>query len=229
MNETRSNVIKSDLADQIRPLFAQGDLVKSNAEQDAIKRTQLDILAEQIAMHQAEIAKHDLVLKEVYQKGYSAGQEAAETEFEDSRANALEKLTRGIEIANADFRKSLKYFQDYAGELAASAMAALIGEHEMYHKMLVALISKNVDALSKTGIVSVVVSRSDFPDSRELSEVQASVSDIETRISVVDDLPAGRCDINLRLGTAEIDFKQSWAEISKILLSNADASDDTTS
>jgi flagellar biosynthesis/type III secretory pathway protein FliH len=226
------NVIKSGVSAQIKPLFGTGAAAKPETEPVAVeagKRSQLDMLEDQIAALKAEIAGHEAALKKAHEEGYEAGQEAAEAEFEDSREQALEKLTEGVETANADLQLALQSFESHALQLAAQALDTLIGEDGMHRQILAAMIAKQVSALGKTGILAVTVSRSDFPDSRELLQAAPELSGIETKITVDDDLPAGRCDITLLMGNAEIDLNRSWAEISEILSGDLDDASDTAS
>lgn len=214
-----SNVIKSSAALEISPLFARVERSNNAAATDCDipEQRDADPLIAKIAELEAEIASHESVLKLAYDDGFAAGHDAGEADFIDARADALRLLSTGVDAANARLHVSLERLESFALQAAAQALEMLIGDRDAFRQVVGQAVVRQVDSLGKAAIISVVVSRSDFPDSRELLQVSPQLAGIEAKISLSDDLPAGRCDIKLMIGTAEIDINRTWSEISKIL------------
>jgi flagellar biosynthesis/type III secretory pathway protein FliH len=214
------SVIKSSDAGQINPLFAGGKRsVPQGAARasDAAALNEINRLKQSAEAYETLVVSHEAALKQAYDEGHSAGYNTAELDIEDSRKNALERLSAGIEIANADLHTSLARFENYALQAAAQALETLIDAPDLYTQIIGGMITRQVEELGKATIITITVSRSDFPDSRELMEIAPILSDVETKIALSDELPAGRCDIKLMVGTAEIDFRRTWQEILAVL------------
>jgi flagellar biosynthesis/type III secretory pathway protein FliH len=220
MSRTASVVIKSNAAQQVSPLF---EALKAQPAPDAAKAAddprdaEVRRLHQQIAELKESAAAHEAALKDVYDEGFAAGQDAAEAEFDDNREKALEALGAGIDSGAAALKASLARFESYALQAASEALGILVGDGAAFQQIVSQAITRQVANLGKKAVLSITVSRSDFPDSREVVQLSPSLADVEAKIAVSDDLPAGRCDFKLMIGTAEIDVRKSWSEIAKIL------------
>ena len=62
------------------------------------------------------------------------------------------------------------------------------------------------------------VSRRDFPDAADLTELQDAIGRSDLKIQVSDTLGAGDCRLQLRLGTMELDLPRQWEALSEALL-----------
>jgi flagellar biosynthesis/type III secretory pathway protein FliH len=181
------SVIKSSDAGQINPLFAGGKRsVPQGAARasDAAALNEINRLKQSAEAYETLVVSHEAALKQAYDEGHSAGYNTAELDIEDSRKNALERLSAGIEIANADLHTSLARFENYALQAAAQALETLIDAPDLYTQIIGGMITRQVEELGKATIITITVSRSDFPDSRELMEIAPILSDVETKIAL---------------------------------------------
>jgi flagellar biosynthesis/type III secretory pathway protein FliH len=229
MSRPSNAVIKSAAAQQLSPLFGAAKAQPVRVSPSAVEEprdTEGQRLHRQIAELKESAAAHEAALKEAYDEGFAAGQEAAEAEFDDNREKALEALSAGIDTATAELKSSLARFEGYSLQATSEALEVLVGDGAAFQQIVSQAIARQVADLGKKAVLSITVSRSDFPDSREVAQLAPSLSDVEAKIAVSNDLPAGRCDIKLMVGTAEVDVRKSWSEIAKILSEpESDASD----
>jgi hypothetical protein len=229
MSRVSNAVIKSASVRQVSPLFgaakAQPAPVAASARDDP-RDVEIERLRRQIAELKEGASAHEAALKDSFDEGFTAGQDAAEAEFDDNREKALAALSAGIEAATAELKASLARFEGYSLQAASEALDVLVGDGAAFQQIVSQAIARQVADLGKKAVLSITVSRSDFPDSREVAELSPTLADVEARIAVSNDLPAGRCDIKLMVGTAEIDVRKSWSDIVKILSEpESDASD----
>lgn len=232
MSGHSANVIKAGETSRISALFAHSEaepIQNEHVEPDEPEQREADRLNAEIAALEAEIEGHKEALTAAYDEGFAAGRDAAEAEADDSRDKALELLRQGIEAAQDELKSALSVFESYALQVAAQALETLMGDTGGRRAIMAGAIARQAEALGKSAIVSIAVSRSDFPDSREVAQAVPALSDIETKIAVSDDLPPGRCDIQLKIGTAEIDIDRNWADISSILADTRDNGSDDAS
>lgn len=220
MSRASNAVIKSAAAQQVSPLFGtarvQPSSVAASAPED-MRDIEIDQLRRQIVEMEESASAHETALKDAYDEGFTAGQDAAEAEFDDNREKALEALSAGIDAATAEFKASLARFEGYSLQAASEALSVLVGDGAAFQQIVSQAIERQVTELGKKAVLSITVSRSDFPDSREVAELVPSLAGVEAKIAVSSDLPGGRCDIKLMVGTAEIDVRKSWSDIMKIL------------
>jgi flagellar biosynthesis/type III secretory pathway protein FliH len=220
MTRNSDNVIKSAGADQISPFFSVQKKQPSSdiaSSPDDPRDTEIVRLQTMISEFEAQTSLQKAAQKKAYEEGFAAGKDAAEAEFDDNREQALQTLAAGITLATEYFKSALARFDTYAVQVAHEALSAMMGDAISFQHIVGKAIDHHVTILGKKAILSIIVSRSDFPDSREVVQAEPGLSDVAAKISVSNDLPAGRCDIKLMLGMAEIDIQKSWSEITKIL------------
>jgi hypothetical protein len=215
-----ANVIKKGEGN-VRLFLKDAELPSATALARAAERSPLDELKHKLAQCEAEIDRHADELSKAYQNGQSAGREAAEADFEDSRVEALTQLEAGIALAKTELQKALKDFEALSLELAHAALDTLVGDQVVYKELLSAAIGKQSSALSQSLVHSVTVSRGDFPDSRETDALAEKIKLAPGMIRVSDEVTPGSCSFQLSLGTVEFDLGQGWREISSILQPDA--------
>lgn len=220
MSAAPGSLIKSASALQLRTILesaaddADADLF---VETEAPRRTLADELMETLALRDAEIVGHADALKKAYDEGEEAGRFAARDEFDDSRAEALSLLADGIAKASRVLADALKGFETLALQAAIQALQVLVDDVGDYRKLLAAAIAQQVSELESETIIAITVSRSDFPSSSELAELESQLGGPKRALKLSDEMDAGSCHIALKLGTIEFDMRRSWDEISAIL------------
>ncbi len=213
------SLIKAAKTASVRPLFDHvqsstlvDDHIASSPEND-----ELNQLMAKLAERDLQIAEHETALAKAFAEGEDAGRSAAESEFEDSRAEALAALEKAMLAAGEDFSASLENFGQLAAQVALEALKILVDDKEAFSAILRSAIARQLSAIDAAAIVSVTISRSDFPDSREVLELETALSAPAGSLRLSDDMPAGNCRIALKVGTVELDLARSWSEISGIL------------
>jgi flagellar biosynthesis/type III secretory pathway protein FliH len=232
MRGMADNVIKARSAGDISPVFGLGQSEATPAAilpPDDPGQAEVERLERRIAALETEAAAHEALVKSAYDEGFAKGQDDAEADFEDSREQALEALKAGLADADVALKMTLERVEDHALRLAAEALEKLMGDGDSYRHILGSAIRQQVTQLGEAAVLSISVSRSDFPDSREILQAVPTLSAFESRMAVSDDLAAGRCDIRLLVGSAEIDIRRTWAEIQQILAEREAGQDNVAS
>jgi flagellar biosynthesis/type III secretory pathway protein FliH len=191
---------------------AQADVVAT-----ASKRSVVADLMETLALRDADIANHQDALVAAYAQGEASGRAAAEDAFEDQRETALAALKGGVLSARDALAHALKDFEALAILVATEAVDKLTGNPDCYRNMLTDAIAMQVRSVKDAGIISVTVSRSDFPDTSEIARLETSLGAAREMLSVSDDLEPGACTIELTLGDAENSLTRQW-DMMKTLL-----------
>lgn len=186
-----------------------------------------DPVAEKLALCEAAISQHTDELVKAYLDGEEAGKIAAEELFDQSRKEALVLLEETFLAARKDLKLALTGFEAFSLLVALEALTVLTDNPETHREILAATIKKQLSALDARSIISVTVSRSDFPDSRELAELETSLGAPTNSLRLCEEMESGNSRIALLIGAVEIDLKRSWREIAEML--SASESNDVVS
>lgn len=186
-----------------------------------------DPVAEKLALCEAAISQHTDELVKAYLDGEEAGKIAAEELFDQSRKEALVLLEETFLAARKDLKLALTGFEAFSLLVALEALTVLTDNPETHREILAATIKKQLSALDARSIISVTVSRSDFPDSRELAELETTLGAPTNSLRLCEEMDSGNSRIALLIGAVEIDLKRSWREIAEML--SASESNDVVS
>ena len=225
---------QADKANEIRPFLLDTDGLAelSGSEIRSASRIAADpvpakikALQDELAARDRAIADHELALTAAYTDGEAAGRIAAEDEFNEDRSDALEALKDSLSTSQVDFGKALKGFETLALLVAVEAVEKLLGDGAHYREALAKLIAHQVGKIDSASIVSIDVSRDDFPDTREVAAIEKTIGGERDKLSVVDSLEAGACRIKLNVGAIEIGFGQQWGALKDLLetITNSEA------
>lgn len=220
MTAIRGTVVKSSAATGVRPIVAldiQARTLVAAPEPGEVGTTMADELAERLARCETEISGHAAALDKAFADGEEAGKVAAEDMFEERREKALSMLAQAFDDAREDYRDALTGFETLALKAALQALRVIIGDPESYREILEGLIRKQVAELNSGSVLTMTVSRSDFPDSRELVELESSLGAPTGSLKLSDEMESGRCKIDLKIGAIELDMIHSLAEIADVL------------
>jgi hypothetical protein len=226
----RGVVLKSATAGMYLPLVSlerAASSAMSTPSEDSVAVVMADPLAEKLALYEVAISQHAAALDKAYLDGEEAGKIVAEEMFDQSRKEALSMLEKAFSTALEDLKLALSGFEALSLQVALEALTVLTDNPETHHKILAATIKKQLSALDARSIVSVTVSRSDFPDSRELAELETKLGAPTNTLRLCGEMDSGNSHIALSIGAVEIDLKRSWREIAEML--SASASNDVVS
>jgi hypothetical protein len=202
---------------EVRPFFAGPGGPPEQSASLTSARSPVDEVAERLAIREAQIAEHSAALAAAYAEGEVAGRLAAEASFQEDRSLALKALNKALRDANTQLAEALKAFENLALLVAVEAIDKLTSNPETYTAMLVDAIGAQVRSAETNTVLTISVSRLDFPDTREIAALAGAVAVPEAQIKVCDDLDAGICRMDLNLGGIEIDMLRSRDEITALL------------
>lgn len=220
MTLIRGAVVKSAVATGIHPIAGlnmQSRKAAPVVEPTEVEKTLADELAERLALCEAATASHATALEKAFADGEKAGKAAAEDVMEERREAALSMLAQALESARKDLGEALVGFESLALQAALEALNVLTGDPENYRNILAAAIRKQVSELDAQSIVTMTVSRSDFPDSRELGDIESDLGAATGSLRLSDEMESGHCRIELKIGAVELDMKRSLADIAEVL------------
>lgn len=230
MTVGRGVVLKSAVAGDYLPLVGTKSNIRSSTSTPPDKPeppSLADPLVEKLALCETAISQHAAELAQAYLDGEEAGKIAAEEQFDQSRKEALLMLEETFLAAGEDLKLALTGFEALSLQVALEALTVLTDNPETQREILAATIKKQLSALEAKSVIAVTVSRSDFPDSRELAQLEASLGAPTNSLILCDDMQPGNSRIALSIGAVEIDLKRSWREIAETL--SASASNDVVS
>lgn len=221
-----SGLIKAGAVASVRSFFDAEVTETSDNVHALAECSRTAELLEELAQCQAQIAEHKAALDKAFADGETAGREAAADLFEDNRQEALAKLSDAFGGALASLETQLSVFETLALEASLAALTQLVGDPEDYREILVRTVEQQVRLLGEHTIVSIAVSRLDFPDTSEPAQIAQRLGNAACRVQVSDKLPAGKCEVRLGLGSFEIDLRRSWQEIENVLSQKQSGTED---
>lgn len=180
------------------------------AEQDE----RIAALTEELAGRDARIARLTEGVIEAHRDGVAEGRLAGLREAEDGRQDRLAKLAGGIEAAMAEFAVRLSSMERLAVTLAGEGLRKIIGDPNLYGELLAGTIRHHAETVGARAVVRVTVSQDDFPTEAELGKLRQNVANGALDLRASPDLPAGACEMRLRLGALDIGVDQQWDRLS---------------
>ena len=223
-------LIKSGQSESIRSFGHEqgGRVAPSTSTVAHPERTAMVEMMEKLANCEAQISAHENALAKAYSDGEAAGREAALDDFEEDRKEALAVLSSTLANAMAVLTNSLLRFEGIALEASLAALNSLVEDVASYRTVLLSTIKRQVKTLDKDTILSISVSRLDFPNSEAVAEIARTVGADNANISVSEKLSRGKCEIKVMLGSLEIDLARSWREIEAVLTDHLETNDAAT-
>ncbi len=184
----------------------QAALERHLADQD----TRIAALTEDLAARDARIARLTEGVIEAHRDGVAEGREVGRREADHRQQDRLAKLAGGIEAAVAEFAARLSSMERLAVTLAGEGLRKIIGDPRAYGDLLAATIRHHAEAVGVRAVVRVTVSQGDFPSDAELAQLRLNVANNALELLASPDLPAGACEMRLRLGGLDIGVDQQW-------------------
>lgn len=146
-------------------------------------------------------------------KGHQAGLEAGRERGE----KALNQLGLGMEVALRNLSAQMTGMECLAVGIAKWGLEKILGPSADRSRLIVDLISRQVEELEDGAILQIDVSAADFPNELAVLALRDSHAALGSRIKVRDRLAAGDCSIKLELGGIEIGLSQQWDRLSTAL------------
>jgi flagellar biosynthesis/type III secretory pathway protein FliH len=180
----------------VHPLVAENEKLRS----------QIKSLEEQAATHESALAA-------AYDEGVSEGRIEREAEFEDDRAEALERLETGFSEANVVLAETLSRLDGIAALVACNVLEKMFGDLSTRQATVIDLVRHQFTKINHDMVVAVDVSRADFPNTAEAAGVAETLNIVPDRLRVIDALESGDCRIKLTLGELDIGLDRQWTSL----------------
>ncbi|MFC4291068.1 hypothetical protein ACFOWX_01425 [Sphingorhabdus arenilitoris] len=163
-----------------------------------IRRLEAQLAALETQLHEGKEA-----LQQRYDQGFEEGQLAKEEEIEEDRTKALAALHSSLENALADFERELSVMHHFAVTVAQTAITKILGDDSHRQQIMKSIIARQFAGLEKQNILKVTLSKIDFPNSTDISDLAAQLSISADCINTSAEHDAGACFIELNLGTID--------------------------
>jgi flagellar biosynthesis/type III secretory pathway protein FliH len=190
----------------------------------AVPQSPLDLAEQEIARLQQELAARDETVAQLredvddaYKRGQSEGLKRGEAQAETLERERLDLLGQTSAKALADLKLSLASTERIAALLTHQCLDKLFGETASYGEIVHALVRAQLDRLEKEAVLSVAVSKADFPDEEALQALSVATGLGAMILSAQDDMLGGGCVMQLRLGQLDIGLDQQWGSLRDLL------------
>jgi len=181
---------------------------KTDPRDAKITRLEAEIAALREALAKAE-SDADIAVDEARRAGEAAGLAKAE----DREADRLDALRSGLDVAREAFETKLAALEKLAPLVARAVIEKLFGAVEDWSPMVEAMLAKHLASLRRSAVVAIRVSPADFADERQIETL--SVGDLRAGIDA--DLRAGAARIECKLGQVDLDARDAWSALSRLL------------
>jgi flagellar biosynthesis/type III secretory pathway protein FliH len=176
-------------------------------------------LYEQIEALEKQIEIQRSAIEAAYEEGVSDGRIAREAEFDDDRKAQLELLEASFSKANNALSETLSRLDVIAALVACSVLEKIFGDASKLKDLVIDLIQHQFVKIDREMVVDIVVSRTDFANTSEVSKVAETLNIEPAQLRVMETLKSGDCLINLKLGELDIGLNHQWHNLKNTLMS----------
>jgi len=145
-------------------------------------------------------------IKEAYELGQT---NTTQTYARDEEAQ-LATLKTGLQSALLSLKEKLDDNESLALLLAQQALKPVFSPHADYKDQVGRMISLQTQKLHKDLVLSVDVSSKDFSDTDKFSSLGKELGLDMDRLQVSEDLKAGDCRIELKIGQINLSLEDHW-------------------
>jgi flagellar biosynthesis/type III secretory pathway protein FliH len=207
-----SALIKSGDGNAVRSFGLAPTAVAPEREADPrdakIARLEAEIAGLREALATAETDAVEAIA-EAGERGITAGLAKAEVR----EADRVDALRAGLSSVATGFEAKLAALETLAPQLACAALEKLFGAVDSWTPMVEAMLARQLAALRRSTIVSVHVSGADFADPGAVEALSGSA----LRAAIDPELRAGTARIECRLGQIDLDVRDGWSKLAKLL------------
>jgi len=215
-----STIIKSENHDQLATVRRVHDKRKQTEARtpfDDPATLEIARLRQELVSRDDTIAQLREDVDEAYRRGLKEGFARGEAHVQVKEQERLDLLGEASAQAQADLKLSLASTERIAALLTHQCLEKLFGEAASYGEMVHALVRAQLDRLERQLVLSVTVSKADFPDEGALGALAASSGLGSMILSAQEDMPSGGCVMQLRLGQLDIGLDQQWGNLRDLL------------
>lgn len=172
---------------------------------------------------QDELARRDETItslrgdvEQAFVKGREEGHQLGIAAAEDRQTERLLVLENAAHQAVANVADGVASLERLSALLARDCLDIILGRSDDRTGMVRKIIEVQIAKIDKSMILTVEVSREDFPDTKALAVLSRQFGN-RTKFSTNAELPSGGCTMRLRLGSLEIGIDQQWGALRDLL------------
>lgn len=169
------------------------------------------VLTARVAELEAARATFERERQEAYRKGVEDGGRAADVRAKRDDDARIDALSRGLQDARAALQAWFASLEDLALDVARATLEQMFGATERYPALIAETIRHHVAQIDAGTVLTVDVSRADFPDDDALQSISAAAPD--SIVTAHPHLPAGACRLGLAPGRAELDLLRQYGRL----------------
>ena len=208
-----SALIKSGVGSAIRSYASREPLVEMRPPVADPREAECRALRAEIerlnGALRAARADADQTILDAQEKGRRAGIAEAAT----CEAARLEALQEALNAAVGDFGARLEILDGLAPALVRAALAKLFNDPQQWAVMSEEMLARQLRQLRRSSIIVIRVSGEDFSDKSQVEALAVG----EARVEIDNDLRAGVCRIECKLGQIDLDVREQWSTLSQLL------------
>ncbi|MBN3821312.1 hypothetical protein G3N57_34475 [Paraburkholderia sp. Se-20369] len=179
------------------------------------RAAEIEALTVRLAEFEAKCAALEDEREAAYRRGVDDGGRAAEASAKRDDDARVDALSRGVQDARASLQTRFASLESLALDIAQIALERILGATEHYPALVAQTIRHHVAQMETSVVLTVDVSRADFPDDNALQPITAAAP--ESIVNAHPHLPAGACRFGLAPGRAELDLSRQCDRLMAVL------------
>lgn len=168
-------------------------------------------LAARVAELEATCAALESERQDAYRKGVDDGGHAAEARAKRDDGARIDALSRALQDARSALQARFASLESLAVDVARAALEQMFGMTERFPALIAQTIEHHIAHMQAGTVLTVDVSRADFPDDDALQPIAAAAPD--SVVIAHPHLPAGACRFGLAPGRAELDLPRQCGRL----------------
>ncbi|OXI87183.1 hypothetical protein CFB40_16030 [Burkholderia sp. AU31652] len=172
------------------------------------RTSEIDALAARLAELETKCAALEGERDSAYRRGVDDGSRAADASAKRDDDARVDALSRGVLDARASLEARFASLENLALDIAQIALERILGATEHYPALIAQTVRHHVAQMEASVVLTVDVSRTDFPDENALRPIGSAVP--EAIVNAHSHLPAGACRFGLAPGRAELDLPRQY-------------------
>lgn len=184
-------------------------LCKRDEERERLDK-RIAVLEENARQKDAVIAALRDDVARAFEDGRMKGYKAGIDEAGDMQAARLSLLEENAGHAQAKLSDAIASLSRLSALLARDCVDAILGNGEDRVEIINRIIKTQIAKIEETTLLTVELSRQDFPDDESLMALAARMDVPAVVFSARPGMASGDCLMTLRLGSMEVGINQQW-------------------
>jgi flagellar biosynthesis/type III secretory pathway protein FliH len=191
-------------------------LSRQEEEVDALHQ-QIASLEKELGLRSAAIKSLHSDIERAFEEGKAQGRNTGLAEAEDRQTLRFSLLNDAIRQSQNKLVHDVGSLERLSALLARECLDIIFGNNAAHASMVERIIASQIAKIDKSMVLSVEVSRDDFPDGDALDALAVSTALPRTLLTAKPGAATGSCLINLRLGRMDVGIDQQWSSLREVL------------